>query len=154
VARAADALAAYAQVARQGTDDAAARIAARTRMQDAHFRASTAIAAAANEPGRHPADPAIAEQVLGDIVRAVGFVTVEDVGDRDSAELASDISDVAIAHAQELALRLDAVADTGHAPSMSPFPRQPDEPGFAAMVRRANERLDQLAALEGDIVPA
>ncbi|MCX6392999.1 MAG: FUSC family protein [Actinobacteria bacterium] len=153
VARTADALAVYAQLARQGTDDDAGRIAARTRMQDAHFRASTAIAAAANEPGRHPADPAIAEQVLDDIVRAVGFVTVEDVGDRDSAELASDISDVAIAHAQELALRLDAVADTGHAPSMSSFPRQPDEPGFAAMVRRAHERLDQLAAQEGDIVP-
>ena len=153
VARAADALAVYAQLARQGTDDAPARIAARTRMQDAHFRASTAIAAAANEPGRHPADPAIAEQVLDDIVRAVGFVTVEDVGDRDGAALATDISDEAIAHAQELALRLDAVADTGHAPSMSPFPRQPDEPGFAAMVRRAHERLDQLAAQEGDIVP-
>ena len=154
VARAADALAAYAQLARQGTDDDAARIAARTHMQEVHFRASTAIAAAANEPGRHPADPAIAEQVLEDIVRAVGFVTVEDVGDRDRTALATNISDVAISHAQELAQRLDAVAATGHAPPLSPFPRQLDEPGFAAMVRRANERLDQLAATEGGIVPA
>ena len=91
--------------------------------------------------------------MLDDIVKAVGFVTVEDVGDRSRAELATDISDVAIAHADELAQRLDAVAATGHAPPLSPFPRQPDEPGFAAMVRRANERLDQLT-LEGGIVPA
>ena len=153
VARAADALTAYARLARQGSDDDTARIAARMHMQEAHLHASAAIAAAAHEPGRHPADPAIAEQVLDDIVKAVGFVTVEDVGDRSRAELATDISDVAIAHADELAQRLDAVAATGHAPPLSPFPRQPDEPGFAAMVRRANERLDQLT-VEGGIVPA
>ena len=153
VARAADALTDYARLARQGSDDDTARIAARIHMQEAHLHASAAIAAAAHEPGRHPADPAIAEQVLDDIVKAVGFVTVEDVGDRDRVELASDISDVAIAHAQELAQRLDAVAATGHAPPLSPFLRQPDEPGFAAMVRRANERLDQLT-VEGGIVPA
>ena len=157
VARAAEALTAYAQVARQGAMDDAARIAARTHMQEVHFRASSAIAAAANEPGRHPADPAIAEQVLDDIVRAAGFVTVEDVGIRHDDELATEISDVAIAHAQELALRLDAIAEGGIAPPMSPFPRQPDEPGFAAMVRRAHERLDQLvvaAASDAGIVPA
>jgi uncharacterized membrane protein YccC len=146
VAAAAEALTDYAQLARQGADDDAARIAARTRMQEAHFAASSAIAAAANEPGRHPADPAIAEQVLDDIVRAVGFVAVEDVGDRDRDELATEISDVAIAHAAELATRLDEIAASGTAPPMSPFPRMPDEPGFAAMVRRANERLDAVLA--------
>lgn len=146
VARAAEALTAYARMARQGADDDAARIAARTHMQEAHFAASSAIAAAANEPGRHPADPAIAEQVLDDIVRAVGFVTVEDVADRTGAELATDIPDSAIAHAAELALRLDAIAASGTAPQMSPFPRTPDESGFTAMVRRAHERLDAVLA--------
>ncbi|MGI9187972.1 MAG: hypothetical protein ACR2J9_10750, partial [Gaiellales bacterium] len=146
VARAAEALTAYAQLARQGAGDDVARIAARTRMQETHFQASAAIAAAANEPGRHPADPAIAEQVLDDIVRAVGFVTVEDVGDRDEVVMATDISDAAIAHAAELATRLDAVAASGAAPAMSPFPRRPDEPGFVAMVRRAHERLDAVIA--------
>ena len=153
VARAAEALTAYARLARQGSGDDSARIEARTAMQEAHFAASSAIAAAAHEPGRHPADPAIAAQVLDDIVRAAGFVTVEDVGDRDDRERATDISDAAIAHAAELASRLEAVGATGTAPPMTPFPREPDEHGFAAMVRRANERIDVLRPRAG-IVPA
>ncbi len=149
VAHAAEALAAYARLARQGNEDDAARVAARASMQEAHFAASSAIAAAAHEPGRHPADPAIAEQVLDDIVRAAGFVTVEDVGDRDEHARATDISDVAIAHATELATRLDAIAATGAAPPMTPFPRRPDEPGFAAMIRRAHEHIDALLVADG-----